>query len=372
MMIQTSVIQIYGSAGCHTIICHTHLCMTETRCPFVNTHSMLYQSMVKGACDIVDHLFIRNTRCNDPYIYPSLGCQTQSMGHFICDDQVRSHKPAIFFRFIHHTDIHFFTYLFMIHRTVRIGLDKSCLLCLIICLNQKFGKISVIFILITDSIPHLQECYCQGTYSLPLQTDTCVLPLSIRMCEIKIFISKVVTAGKSYFSINYCDLAVIPVIQKHIQTRSKRIEHSAVDSHIFHFLNKVCIDKSNGTHVVIKHSDFHSRLYAVFQNPLDFMPSLCILNGMIFHKNKFLCLCQVCKLSLQPFNCLIIINNICILIDRIGGISLYVISDIACLWDLPAKPFSALTVIRKQRQKFPVDLVITLPHFTGTAIETNQ
>ena len=372
MMIQTSVIQVYGSAGCHTVICHTHLCMTETRCPFVDTHSMLYQSVVKGTCDIVDHFFIWNAGCNDSYIYPTLGSQTQSMCHFICDNQIWCHKPAIFFRFIHHTDIHLFAYLFMIHRTVCIGLDKSCLLRLIICLNQKFGKITVIFILITDSIPHLQECHCQGTDSLAFQTDACILPLSIRVCEIKILISKVVPSGKSYFSINHCDLAMIPVIQKHIQTRSKRIEHSAVDSHIFHFLNKVCIDKSNGTHVVIKHSDFHARLYAVFQNPLDFMPCLCILNGMIFHKNKLLCLCQICQLSLQPFNCLIIINNVRILIHRIGGISLYIIRNIACLRNLPAKLFPALTVIGKQRQKFPVDLVITLSHFEGTAIETDQ
>ena len=333
---------------------------------------MFYQSMIKGACNIVDHLFIRNTRCDNPYIYPTLGSQTQSMAHFICDDQVRCHKPAVFFRFIHHTDIHLFAYLFMVHRTVRIRLDKACLLCLIICLNQKSGKITVIFILITDSIPHLQECYCQGTYSLPLQTDTCILPLSIRMCEIKIFIGKIVTAGKSYFSIDHCDLAVIPIIQKYIQTRSKWIEHSAMDSHFFHFLNEVCIDKSNGTHVIIKYSDFHSRLYAVFQNPLDFMPRLCILNGMIFHKNEFLCLCQICKLGLQSFNCLIIINNICILIDRIKGISLYVISNITCLGDLPAKLFPALTVIRKQWQQFPVNLVIALPHFMSTAVETDQ
>ena len=135
MMIQTSVIQIYGSAGCHTVICHTHLCVTETRCPFVDTYSMLYQSMVKRACDIVDHLFIRNTRCNDPHIYPSLGSQTQSMSHFICNDQVWCHKPAVFFRFIHHTDIYLFAYLLMIHRAVCIGLYKASLLCLIICVN---------------------------------------------------------------------------------------------------------------------------------------------------------------------------------------------------------------------------------------------
>ena len=372
MMIQTSVIQIYSSAGCHTIICHTHLCMTETRCPFVDTHSMFYQSMVKGTCDVVDHLFIRNTRCDDPHIHPTLSSQTQGMAHFICDDQVRSHKPAVFFRFIRHTDIHLFAYLLMVHRTVRIGLDKACLLCLIICVNQKSGKITVIFILITDSIPHLKECYCQGTDSLALQTDTCILPLSIRMCKIKIFIGKVVTASKSHFSIDHCDLAVIPVIQKHIQPRSKGIEHSAVNSHFFHFLNEVCIDKTNGTHIIIKYSDFHSRLYTIFQNPLNFMPGLRILDGMIFHKNKLLCLCQICQLSLQSFNCLIIINNICILIDRIEGISLYVISDIACLGDLPAKFFPAFTVIGKQRQKFPVDLVITLPHLMGTAIETDQ
>ena len=31
-------------------VSYTHL-MTETRCPFIDTHSMFYQSMVKGTCD---------------------------------------------------------------------------------------------------------------------------------------------------------------------------------------------------------------------------------------------------------------------------------------------------------------------------------
>ena len=372
MMIQTSVIQVYGSAGCHTVICHTHLCMTEARRPLVDTHPMFHQSMVEGTGNIIDHFFIRNTRCNDPHIYPSLSSQAQGMCHFICDDQIWSHKPAVFFRFVRHTDIHFFAYLLIIHRAVCIGLDKARLLCLIICTEQKFVKITVIFIFVADSIPHLQECHCQRTDSLAFQTDACILPLSIRMCEIKILISKVVPSGKSYFSINHCNLAVIPVIQKHIQTRSKGVEYSAVDSNLFHLLDKICVDKSNGTHIIIKYPDIHSRLYAVLQNTLDFMPGLCILDGMVFHKNKFLCLCQIFQLSLQSFNCLIIINNVRILINRIGGISLYIISDIACLRNLSAKRFPALTVIGKQRQKFPVNLGIALSHFEGTAVKTDQ
>ena len=82
MMIKTSVIQIYGSAGCHTVICHAHLGVTEARCPLIDPHSIFNQSMIKGTCNTVNHFFIRDSRCNDPDINPPLCSKTQRIGSF--------------------------------------------------------------------------------------------------------------------------------------------------------------------------------------------------------------------------------------------------------------------------------------------------
>ena len=66
MMIQTSVVQIDGSAGCHTVICNTHFCMTEPRCPFVDPHAVFDQFVIKRPGDTVDKFFVRNARRDDP------------------------------------------------------------------------------------------------------------------------------------------------------------------------------------------------------------------------------------------------------------------------------------------------------------------
>ena len=130
-MIKTSVIQIYGSAGCHTVICHAHLGVTEARCPLVDPHSIFNQSMIKGTCNTVNHFFIRDSRCNDPDINPPLCSKTQRMCHFIRNDQIWRYKPAVFFSFVDHADINFLSYLFIIHWTICIRLYKSVLSCLI-------------------------------------------------------------------------------------------------------------------------------------------------------------------------------------------------------------------------------------------------
>ena len=72
MMIQAPVIQIDCSAGCHTIICHTHFRMAKSRCPLIDPHSMLNQSVIKRTRNVVNQLLIRNSRGDDPYINTTL------------------------------------------------------------------------------------------------------------------------------------------------------------------------------------------------------------------------------------------------------------------------------------------------------------
>ena len=132
------------------------------------------------------------------------------MCHFVCYNQIWCHKPAVFFCFICHTDVDFFSHLFIIQWTICIRLYKSCLLCLIWIFQEKLLKIRVIFILITDSIPHLQECHRQWTYCITFQTNASIFPLSIRMCQIKIFICKIIASCES----NLRNFSMISVVQK--------------------------------------------------------------------------------------------------------------------------------------------------------------
>ena len=137
MMIQTSIIQIDGSTGCHTVICNAHFGMTEARCPFINTYTILDQFMIKRSGDTVDHFFVRNSRSNDSDIHATFGSKCQRVRHFISNDQIWGHKPTILFRLIHHADVNFFSHLLIIQWTVCIWLNKSGLLCFIRIICQK-------------------------------------------------------------------------------------------------------------------------------------------------------------------------------------------------------------------------------------------
>ena len=105
--------------------------------------------------DAIDKFLIRNPRCDNSDIHSALCSKAQSMRHFVGNDQIRCHKPTVFFCLVCHADIHFLAYLFIIHRNIRIRLHKSILLSLVVVLHEKLTEIRVIFIFLTDSIPHL-------------------------------------------------------------------------------------------------------------------------------------------------------------------------------------------------------------------------
>ena len=307
--------------------------MTEPRCPFVDPHAVFDQFVIKRPGDTVDQFFVRNARRDDPYIYASFCGKSHCMCHLIGNDQIWCHKPAVFFCLVHHADVNFFSHLFAIQWAVRIWLNKSSLLCFIRIFQQKPGKIRVILILVVNCIPHLKESHCQRTHRIALQTDARILPLSVRVCQIEIFIRKVISACKSDFAVDHGDLSVITVVQKQIQTWHKRIKYTTADSDCFHLFGKVCINKTNRAHIVIEYPDLHTCLYTVFQHLLNPVPGLGILNCMVFHKDKLLRFGQILKLCFQSLCRLIKIGHICILIHRIPSISVDIGRNISGSWN---------------------------------------
>ena len=79
VMIQTAVIQIDGTAGSHTIIGNAHFCMAESGSPFKNVHTVRNQLMIKRAGNTVNHLFIRDSGCDNADIHITFCSQRQSV-----------------------------------------------------------------------------------------------------------------------------------------------------------------------------------------------------------------------------------------------------------------------------------------------------
>ena len=79
MMIQTAVIQIDGTTGSHTIIGNAHFRMTESGRPFKNTDTIGHQLMIKRAGNTVNHLFIRDSGCDNADIHITFCSQRQSV-----------------------------------------------------------------------------------------------------------------------------------------------------------------------------------------------------------------------------------------------------------------------------------------------------
>ena len=177
--------------------------------------------------------------------------------------------------------------------------------------------------------PHFQKCRRKRSHRISFQPDSRILPFPVRMRIIKILICQVITARVPNFSVNHRNLSVVTVIQEHIQSRKQRIEYPAGNSFCFQFSRKAQIDESDRAHVIIEHPDLYTCLHPFFQHRLYPAPCILIFNGMVFHENKLLGLCQISKLRLQSFDRFIKICHIRILIHRITRISFYIIRNIS-------------------------------------------
>ena len=269
MQIQAAEVQIDGSYYGHFIITDHLLRMDETRCIFIDPHPFCCQSCIIASGHLIDQRFVWNPRRNNSYIYPAFRCQRQRTLHLITDDQVWCGDIHIFFCPFDHIQVDILSGTFPIQRAVCIRLHKSSFSRTIGRLQQVRDRI---FLLPLRCIPHLQEDQCQTAYTIPGQLDSGILPFSIWMSQVKIFIGQIISTGKSHFSINHCDLTVIPVIHEYIQNWNQWIKHLALDSFSSQLFHKFFADKANAAHIIIKNPHIQSCGRFFFQNLLNSFP----------------------------------------------------------------------------------------------------
>ena len=93
---------------------------------------------------------------------------------------------------------------------------------------------------------------------------------------------------------------------------------------------------------------------------------------MILHKDELFCLWKILQLCIQPFDRLIIIGNICVLINRVTRVIRQIRSDCPRLRTLFFHPFENLSVIRKIWEQFFINLFISCPHLLRASVQTYE
>ena len=209
-----------------------------------------------------------------------------------------------------------------------IRLYITCLLCCI-CNLRKICRI--IRVRLLNGIPHFKKHHRQTLNGIPFHTYTAIFPKAIWMGNIKIFICQIVAACKTNLSINDRNLSVIPVIHKYIDKRYDFIENPALYAVAFHLLHKIRIDKAHTANIIINQTDFHTFLCLLKENTFHARKGLRILNGMVFHKNKFLRLLQCFLLSFKAINRFRIKFQIRVVIHRISRRMTDIMRHISCL-----------------------------------------
>ena len=216
----------------------------------------------------------------------------------------------------------------IIQRVVCIRLHIACLLrC--ICNLRKIQRIVRVRLL--NGIPHFKKHHRQTLNGIPFHAHTAIFPKAIWMGNIKIFIRQIVAACKTNLSINDRNLSVIPVIHKYIDKRYDFIEKPALYAVAFHLLHKIRIDKAHTANIIINQTNFHTFLRLLKENTFHARKGLCILDGMILHKDKFLRLLQRFLLSFKTINCFRIKFQIRIAIHRIPRRMADVTGHVPCL-----------------------------------------
>ena len=94
-------------------------------------------------------------------------------------------------------------------------------------------------------IPHSKKACCETLYRITLKLNSCVLPVTIWVCYIKILICKIISTCKAYLAVNNGYLPVIPVIHKHIYNNFKWIEYTALYALLPHLFYELFIKEKN-------------------------------------------------------------------------------------------------------------------------------
>ena len=264
--------------------------MDKSRRIFIDLYPACDQFLIISLRKIKCIRLIRNMWHNNLHFYSTFCSSCQRINHLIVQDQIRCHNMHILLGMIQDVEIHFFSYILMVKRTVSIWDDVTVfaaeprlLFCQILC---------IILRLSLRNIPHLQEHHGKTLHGIAFDFDRCIFPVSEPDFLVDIFICQIDTSGKCNLSVNHTDFPVIPVILAGRKDGYDRSKFLALDS-IFPELLRILIrQKADTAGSVIHQAYFHALFHLFTQDLQDSVPHISFSDNKIFHENKFFCLIQ--------------------------------------------------------------------------------
>ena len=243
MMIKASEIKIDGTYHGACIVTQECFGVVKARRVFEDLYSALYEHVVVRSRDMVSKLLIRDTGCHDPYVNAALCSYSQSSGDLIGQYEIRRHDPAIFLGIIDHVKVNILTDRLIIKRAVAIrdAITPGAFN------RRNIGRLKshhvVFFTLKIGKVPHLDEHCSKTVDGRTNKLDTVILPLAVRIYEVKVFICDIVTARITNLAVNNGNLSVVTVIHEESYDRICGIESIALDAFRFEHLDECRIDE---------------------------------------------------------------------------------------------------------------------------------
>ena len=111
---------------------------------------------------------------------------------------------------------------------------------------------------VADKIPHFQKHYGMASYGVAFQADSGVLPVSVGMGDVKIFIGQVKASGIADPVVDYRNLPVVPVVHENIEEGHQRVENTALDSLPVQAAHEFRLDVANASEIVIDKAYFNA------------------------------------------------------------------------------------------------------------------
>ena len=185
MQVQAPVIQVGSANGGGFSVAEHLLGMAKAWGIFKDPHAPGCQSRIVGPGHSIYNLFIRNTRCDNPYIHPPLCRKAQGIDHFIRDDQIGCHHIKRLFCRVNQVQINALRNPFPAQGVILIRLHIAHFPRSAVSNGQK--PLQVLFAAGTG-IPHFQKGHSQAANRLTFQPDTGILPAAIEDLSAKILV----------------------------------------------------------------------------------------------------------------------------------------------------------------------------------------
>ena len=216
-----------------------------------------------------------------------------------------------------------------------------------------------------DGVPHFEKHQRERAHGRALEADAGVLPITVGVGDVEVFVGEVVAAGVSDLPVDNREFAVIAVVHKYIEEGNDRIEIPALDTVGGHFLDKALVDEANAADVVVKQAHLDPFLNLLSEDVVDAGEGFCVFDREVFHKDKMLGAAQIGLHRLEGLIRHIVKLNGRIVVDRVGAVMADVVADIGQRRIGFPKLFGDGSVLRHHRVQQLVDGRVALAHGLG-------